>query len=126
MVSGYLDYAAKAAYAARTMGRFDRAQVHRIIEVLESTSDDKAIEYVEAFILRQVANGLINRAAGRILVEALQKIKKEKKKESKDAAREFLGIFKWLYEACEHSRFPRLPVEKVNFEDFIKFLAGIK
>ena len=125
MASGYLDYAAKAAYAARVLNTIKDTQVSQLIEILESSPEDKAIEYTIAFVARQVARGPINEAVGRIIIETLLDIKNKHKEEARDIAREFLGIFKWLYEASEKidiEKLRKLDYEQINFDRFIKFL----
>jgi len=116
----YLDVAAKAACAARTGGRFDRAQVNKLLEVLEGAEEKEAIQVLLAFIARQVSRNYINRDAGRFLTEYLLKI------QNKDEARKFLGMFKWLYEAAERSNLRGLNCFKVTFEEFIKTVSGLR
>lgn len=108
------DIAAKAAATAR-QERVDRAQVERLLEILElEESDEAAIAVTQAFILRQAfaARAEFGRRTAVILRDGLTKLK------TKAKARKLLGLFKWMYDALDRARLDQL--RSINsFEDFL-------
>jgi len=85
-----LDEIAAAACEA-VIGKVDRTQVSRLLEVLEGAKD---VNVVLAFLAKQTGRGQWNRRAATRLFKILR--------ESRDIeeARAILGIFRWLYEAA--------------------------
>ncbi len=88
-----LDELALAAYAAIVFDNVERAQVNRLIEILESLRD---VNYLLAYMARQVGRGVWSRSHRYFSASKLYSILKGK---DINTAREILGIFKWLYEA---------------------------
>ena len=105
-----LDMLARAACWARRE-RVDRSQVNKLLEVLESTRN---VNYVIAFIARQKGRGQIGRNTSKELINVLNTIGN-----NVDLAREALGIFKWLFEACTIR--PDKCVD-INFKTFISLV----
>ncbi|HIQ03294.1 MAG TPA: hypothetical protein EYH40_02615 [Desulfurococcales archaeon] len=110
-----LDKIARAACWA-CVERVDKAQVSKLLEVLESTG---SVDYVIAFIARQYGRGYIRRNVSRELIELLsdKSIRSDLNK-----AREALGLFRWLYEASYGRRVPSC--NNVNFDSLIKSILG--
>ncbi|RLE60150.1 MAG: hypothetical protein DRJ32_03365 [Thermoprotei archaeon] len=119
----YFDIAARIACLARTRGKFDKAQVNKLIEVLEASPEKEAIQYLTAFISRQSSKGLINRDAARELTRFFFSLSNVKN--PKEEARKFLGIFKWLYEAAERAYLRNVNCGKLTYEQFIRIVLGL-
>lgn len=86
-----LSQIAIAALTAKSE-RVDKAQVNKLLEVLNSHDIDTLLVY----IARQVSRGEIGKCTGRYLVEILSRYKL-----SVEEARMVLGYFKWLFESLE-------------------------
>jgi len=84
-----LDEIAFAA-ALSVIGKLDRAQVNKLIEVLEITRD---LDIVVAFLARQAARGEWPREAASRVYRILNNVS------NVDEARLILGLYKWLFEA---------------------------
>jgi len=68
----------------------ERAQVQKLLEVLEDTEEPK---YVMAYVARQRGRKEIGNKTASALVNLLNTVS------TKEEAKEALGLFKWFYEA---------------------------
>ena len=125
-VKWLMDMAAKVAYLIRTTGRFDRSQLFRLVEVLESTAGDKEALWATAlFALRQSKrrDQEIPPNVATAIRDVLLSIAEKAEKEARELAREFLGYLRWFFEASERIRLPRARVEDVDAEWFLRQLG---
>ena len=114
-----LDELAAAAYEARTVDRVQRAQVNKLLEMLESLHD---VNLLLVFLARQVNR----REWGRNSASRLYKVLRGK---NVDEARRILGVFRWLYESVDPRRVSCLgrvatPAPKGFFEKFMEVCLG--
>jgi len=96
-----INYAIRAGVAAR-LERVDKAQISKVLEVLWSSPVEQTIETTILFVLRQRARREIGDLTARLIVEGLVEVKKQAGgdlERAKSLAAEFLGLFKWVYEA---------------------------
>ena len=110
-----LNKLAKAACWAK-VENVDRAQVNKLLEVLEST---KNVLYVTIFIAKQRARGEIGRYTARTLSEILLSLG-----ENVEEAREALGLFKWLFEAAADRRRPPMRCDTVTLKDYLSWVLS--
>lgn len=124
-----INQAIKAGIAARLDG-VRESQVSKILEILWDSPADRAIETTILYILRQRARRvrdfpLIGHLTAKLVVNGLREIKKiagDDVEKAKALATEFLGLFKWVYEASEHVRVKRDLIPQLDLEKYLQLL----
>ena len=106
---------------------FPRAQIEKLLEALELSTDPEASVYlVSVFAFRQASRlGRGDRTA-RLISQAISSLKSSTKAAAglKEATRRTLGVAKWVYEAVERRRIPRVDASKATVDQLLKILAG--
>ena len=120
-----INHAIRAGVAAR-FERVDKAQVSKVLEVLWSSPVDRAIETTLLFVLRQRARREIGDLTARLIVEGLMEVKKQAGgdlEKAKAFAAEFLGLFKWVYEATQYARIGRNQIPQLDLDGYLRMLG---
>lgn len=122
-----VDKAVSAGTTAAVGGRVEKTQVNKIISIFDSVSDAvKGVVLTMSFIMRQSGNReVIDRETARVLIEHLSDFLnkyRDDKNELRRVVREYLGLFKWFYEAASGRGISK---KCRSFEDFVRaFLSS--
>jgi len=96
-------------------------QISLMQQVFEGQSNvDKAFLLLEAFIMRQISRGHIDKEFGQFVISKLRDI--ERTEDKRRNAREFLGLLKWMFEVGDRLKLMREETNSFNklIEEFIR------
>jgi len=122
-----VDKAVSAGTTAAVGRKIEKTQVNKIISIFDSVSDAvKGVVLTMSFIMRQSSDReLIDRETARVLIGHLSDFLdkyREDKTELRRVVREYLGLFKWFYEAASGKRVSR---RCNSFKEFVEaFLSS--
>ena len=97
----------------------EKTQINGLLEKLESEEGEKGVAILILHIMRQNARGKIQNPTAKLLVSFLKNLLSENPSESKEKAREFLGMLKWLYEANSELRINIKQLKEPYFQSFL-------
>lgn len=123
--SSIINYAVRAGVAAR-FERVDKSQIPKVLEVLWSSPAERAIETTMLFVLRQRSRHEIGDLTARLIVEGLMEVKRRSRgdlEKAKALAAEFLGLFKWVYEATPYVRISRNQIPQLDLNGYLGLLG---
>ncbi|HDN83831.1 MAG TPA: hypothetical protein ENG50_05655 [Candidatus Altiarchaeales archaeon] len=103
LLKKYRRYNKKAYWRLRNkkIPSFEKTQVDMLMILAESSPEEHTINYIIAYLCRQIARGYIDPHAARDIVEGLKIL--EKQEDIKRKVKEFIGLFRWLYEAAKET-----------------------
>ncbi len=127
-----LDLAAQSAVVARADRtprgeRIDKSQIMRLLELFESRVDlgvyDR-VQVLKAFVLRQVQRGELGRNTARVLIEALSRVCPDVNRCDERSVRDFLTLFRWLFDAIEICGMNLPQKHPVSFHSLIEHIVN--
>ncbi|MHA1265520.1 MAG: hypothetical protein ACTSRS_09820 [Candidatus Helarchaeota archaeon] len=106
--------------AVHAVNNMERTQMNGLLEKLESEEGEKGVAILILHIMRQNARGKIQNPTAKLLIAYLKDLLSKESAQSKENAREFLGMLKWLYEANTELRVKPQDLKSPYFNSYLE------